>query len=111
MHSRFSAGIQLRRAHQMSSRIRGPLLRASAQKQSRILPHARTATEQEVGLTTPPRTVSTHAARTATLDRHVSIESWEAELEGRQQLSVAVRRAEGSSSITPWRRSSAGLHT
>ena len=91
------------RATKEGGRIRGPLRITAAQQQPRSLPHPRTAQEPEVGL----RTVSTHASRT--LDRHVSIESWEEELKGRRQHSAAVRRAHGSSSITPWRRSSAGL--
>ncbi len=101
------------RAPQMGGRIRGPLRLSAVQQQPRNLPHARTAQKAQVGLSEQPRTLSSHAGRTATLDRqldrHVSIESWEEELKGRKQHSTAVRRAQGSSSITPWRRSSAGL--
>ena len=109
MHSRYCMGVQRTHVQQMCGRIRGPLRPSAAAQQPRSLPHGRTAQEADVGLRPrSPRTVATHAGRTATLDRHVSIESWEEELQGRRQHCAAVRRAEGSSSITPWRRSSAG---
>ena len=107
MLAQYIAQRQLVRAH-LRNRMSGSVAITAAAQQPRAQPHGRTGHEPAVGLSRSPRaTVATHAGRTATLDRHVSIETWEEELVGRQP-SVSFRRAAGSSSITPWRRSSAG---
>jgi hypothetical protein len=109
MLAQYIAQRQLVRAH-LRNRMSGSSAITASAQQPRAQPHGRTAHEPDVGLSRSPRaTVATHAGRAATLDRHVSIESWEEELVGRQP-SVSVRRAAGSSSITPWKRSSAGEH-
>lgn len=76
------------------------LVTASAQPRPRFGHQSRLSPVEHDSPVHSPRVLTSAVGRSSTADRHVSIESWEEELNG----SVVFRRAEGASTIAPWGR-------